>query len=297
MLYLVVYITKYKTLYMKKQKIIEKFNKRIIIENYSEQTIKNYLSVLKLFLDWVEKRNVDKVSNEEIQDYLFYCKNKKNYAFSTMKQVIATISFLYDKVLDKPIPKALDIKLRKPTHLPIVLSVKDISKILEVTNNLKHKTILILIYSGGLRLGELINLKIGDIDSESMKIHVRQAKGKKERYIMLSENVLNLLREYYKVYKPQNYIIEGQKGGRYSPQSVQSVFKTALKKAGIRKKATVHSLRHSFATHLLDDGTDIRYIQELLGHKRLETTQIYTHVSSYSINKIKSPADKLKIDL
>jgi len=144
-------------------------------------------------------------------------------------------------------------------------------------------------------LGELINLKISDIDSEAMKIHVREGKGKKDRYIMLSENVLNLLREYYKIYKPKEFIIEGHKGGQYSPQSVQSVFKAAVKKAGIKKKATVHTLRHSFATHLLDDGTDIRYIQELLGHKRLETTQIYTHVSSYSINKIKSPADKLKL--
>ena len=114
---------------------------------------------------------------------------------------------------------------------------------------------------------------------------------------MLSENVLKLLRGYYKEYKPKEFIIEGQKGGKYSAQSVQSIFKAAIKKAGIKKKATVHTLRHSFATHLLDDGTDIRYIQKLLGHKRLETTQIYTHVSSYSINKIKSPADKLKIKI
>jgi integrase/recombinase XerD len=130
-----------------------------------------------------------------------------------------------------------------------------------------------------------------------MKIHIRDAKGKRDRYVMLSENVLVLLREYCKVYNPSDYLIEGQKGGKYSPKSVQSVFKSSIKKAGIRKKATVHSLRHSFATHLLDDGTDIRYIQELLGHKRLETTQIYTHVSSYSINKIKSPADKLEINI
>ena len=202
---------------------------------------------------------------------------------------------MYIKVFDKPIPKALDVKLRKPTTLPTVLSLKDISKILAVTKNLKHKTMLFLIYSAGLRLGELLELKLGDIDSDTMKIYVRKGKGKKDRYIMLSENVLNLLRDYYKVYKPNDYIFEGQNGGKYSPKSVQSVFKTALKKAGIKKKATVHTLRHSFATHLLDDGTDIRYIQELLGHKRLETTQIYTHVSSYSINKIKSPADKLKI--
>ena len=144
-------------------------------------------------------------------------------------------------------------------------------------------------------MGELLNLKISDIDSESKKIHIRQSKGKKDRYVMLSENIFPLLRKYYKEYRPKDYLFEGQKGGQYSPKSVQNIFKDSLQKAGIRKKATVHSLRHSFATHLLNDGTDIRYIQELLGHKWLETTQIYTHVSSYSINKIKSPADKLKI--
>jgi site-specific recombinase XerD len=159
----------------------------------------------------------------------------------------------------------LDVKLRKPTTLPTVLSIADISKILAVTKNLKHKTMLLLIYSAGLRLGELLELKIGDIDSESMKIHVRQGRGEKDGYIMLSENVLNLLRKYYLTYKPKEYIFEGKDAGKYSPKSVQSVFKRALKKAGIKKKATVHTLRHSFATHLLDEGTDIRYIQELLG--------------------------------
>jgi integrase/recombinase XerD len=154
---------------------------------------------------------------------------------------------------------------------------------------------LLLIYSAGLRLGELLELKLSDIDTDSMRIHIRQAKGKKDRYVMLSQNTHNILKEYIKEYNPQSLVIEGKSGGIYSPKSVQSVFKRAVQKAGIKKKVTVHSLRHSFATHLLDDGTDIRYIQELLGHKRLETTQIYTHVSSYSINKIKSPADNLKL--
>jgi len=280
---------------MNKQEIIEKFIQKLNIENYSKQTISNYVSSLKLFLEYVSKLNVEKITNREIQDYLYYCKTEKKYSYSSMKQAIASIGYLYKKVLNRPIPEALNIELRKPSLLPVVLSVKEISKILEVTTNLKHKIILLLIYSAGLRLGELLNLEISDIDSESMRIYIRSGKGKKDRYVMLSENVLNLLREYYKIYKPAKYLIEGQNGGKYSPKSVQSVFKNSLKKAGIKKKATVHSLRHSFATHLLDNGTDIRYIQELLGHKRLETTQIYTHVSSYSINKIKSPADKLKI--
>jgi len=282
---------------MKKQEILNKFQQQIAIENYSDQTRKTYLSTVKLFLEYIAKLKKTKIDDSDIRNYLYFCKIERNYSYSSMKHVVASISYLYSKVLHKPVPKVLDVKFRKPTTLPSVLSTKDISKILEVTKNLKHKTILILIYSAGLRLGELLNLELGDINSESMKIHIRGAKGKKDRYVMLSENVLELLREYYKQYHPKKYIIEGQNGGKYSPKSVQSIFKRALQKAGIRKKATVHTLRHSFATHLLDDGTDIRYIQELLGHKRLETTQIYTHVSSYSINKIKSPADKLKIKL
>lgn len=280
---------------MKKQEILDKFKKQIAIENYSLQTRKTYYSALKLFLEYIEKLNIEKVSENEIQNYLYICTTDRKYSYSTMKQIIATIRYLYRKIFAKPIPDALNIKLRKPSTLPTVLTTQNISKLLEVTANLKHKTILFLIYSAGLRLGELLELKIGDIDSEAMRIHVRQGKGKKDRYTMLSENILKMLREYYTEYKPKNYIFEGRNGGKYSSKSVQSVFKKALQKSGINKKATVHTLRHSFATHLLDEGTDIRYIQELLGHKRLETTQIYTHVSSYSIKKIKSPADKLII--
>ncbi|NOG45776.1 MAG: tyrosine-type recombinase/integrase [Calditrichaeota bacterium] len=210
-----------------------------------------------------------------------------------MKQVLASIRFLYQNVLEKPVPKSLNIKIKKPQTLPVVLSKEEVGRLIKVTSNMKHKTILLLIYSAGLRLGELLDLRIGDIDSKRLKIHIRQAKGKKDRYVVLSEKLLNILREYYKIYAPKDYLIAGAKGGRYSDKSVQSVMKQALKKAGIRKKATVHTLRHSFATHLLDEGTDIRFIQELLGHVRLETTQIYTHVSSRSINKIKSPADSL----
>jgi site-specific recombinase XerD len=280
---------------MKKQELIQRFNKQLAIENYSTQTIKSYSSALKLFLEFVETLRIDKITEKEIQDYLYYCKKRKNYSFSAMRQAMASIRYLYIKILHKPLPANFSIHQRRPNKLPVVLSQKEIYKILKVTVNLKHKTILLLIYSAGLRLGELLNLKIGDIDSVTMKIHIKQSKGKKDRYVILSGNVLKLLREYYKSYKPKEYVFEGQNGGKYSPKSVQNIFKVAVKKAEIKKKVTVHSLRHSFATHLLDAGTDIRFIQELLGHKRLETTQIYTHVSSYSINKIKSPADTLEI--
>lgn len=280
---------------MKKQEILEQFSKKLEIENYSEQTIKNYISALKGFLEYVNSLKIKQVTDKEITDYLYYCKKEKQYSFSSMKMVIAAIRYLYKNVFLKPVPDALNIELRKPSVLPAVLTVNEISKILEVVSNLKHKTMLLVIYSAGLRLGELLNLKPEDINSEAMKIHVREAKGKKDRYVMLSENVLALLKKYYSEYKPKEFLFEGQNGGKYSPKSVQTVFKRAINKTGIKKKVSVHTLRHSFATHLLDEGTDIRYIQELLGHKRLETTQIYTHVSSHSINKIKSPAEKIII--
>lgn len=280
---------------MKKQIILSTFEKKLTIANYSHQTIQNYESALSLFLDYISAKNVKEVSDRELEDYLYYSKNVKKYSYSSMKQVLASIRFLYIHVLEKPIPKCLNIKMKKPQTLPAVLSKTEVSKLIKGTLNIKHKTILLLIYSAGLRLGELLNLKIGDIDSSRYKIHVIQGKGKKDRYVVLSEKVLMILREYFKAYKPKDFLFEGVQGGRYSEKSVQSIMKQAIVKAGIKKNATVHTLRHSFATHLLDDGTDIRFIQELLGHKRLETTQIYTHVSSRSINKIKSPADSLDI--
>jgi len=194
---------------MKKQELIQRFYKQLVIENYSNQTIKSYSSALKLFLEFVEKLRIDKITEKEIQDYLYYCKKRKNYSFSAMRQAIASIRYLYRKVLHKHLPNNFSIQLRRPNKLPIVLSQKEIYKLLKVTINIKHKTILLLIYSAGLRLGELLNIKLGDIDSKSMKIHIRKSKGKKDRYIMLSKNALKLLKEYYKSYKPKEFIIEG----------------------------------------------------------------------------------------
>lgn len=280
---------------MKRQEIVDRFEKKLVIENYSDKTVRSYLNALHHFLNYLTSLQVAAINDKHIEDYLYICAKEKNYSFSSMRQVIASIRFLYQKVLEKPIPKGLNITIRKPQTLPVVLSREEVKKLIGVTHNLKHKSILILLYSSGLRLGELLNLRIADIDSQRMRIHIHSGKGKKDRYVILSEKALTILREYYKKFQPKAFVIEGQKGGRYSQSSVQSIIKTAVKKAGIRKKASAHTLRHSFATHLLDDGTDIRYIQELLGHKKLETTQIYTHVSSHSIDKIKSPFDTLDI--
>ncbi|OYX22634.1 MAG: hypothetical protein B7Z06_11370 [Flavobacteriales bacterium 32-35-8] len=183
---------------------------------------------------------------------------------------------------------------RRERNLPEVLSTSDVKAIFDNTHNLKHKTLLALLYSGVLRIGEAINLRISDIDSKRMLIHIKMAKGKKDRYTLLSPSFLELLREYYKVYKPKYFLFQGQTSEQYTNSSAQQVLKNALQLAGIKgRRITLHTLRHSFATHLLESGTDLRYIQSLLGHSSPKTTMIYTHVSDHRIQKIKNPFDSL----
>ncbi len=182
---------------------------------------------------------------------------------------------------------------RSEKKLPTVLSEQEVGNLLNATENLKHKTILMLCYSAGLRLSELINMKIKDIDSSRMQVRIKQAKGKKDRYSLLSVKLLQVLREYFKKYKPKEWLFEGATGGLYSARSIQLIMHDATLKAGITKKVSVHTLRHSFATHLLENGTDLRYIQSLLGHESSKTTEVYTHITTKGFDQIKSPLDKL----
>jgi len=181
----------------------------------------------------------------------------------------------------------------KEKKLPDILSPEEVIKIFGRVDNLKHQTILMLIYSAGMRIGEAVRIKATDIDSRRKLIHIRNAKGKKDRYTLLSEFILEKLRLYYKEYKPKEFLFEGGNGRVHlAERSVQNVFRRAVEKAGIKKRVTVHTLRHSFATHLLESGTDLRFIQELLGHSSSKTTEIYTHVSKRSIANIVNPLDK-----
>ena len=280
---------------MKTQQALDRYYQSLIIADYSKQTISSYMSALKLFFEFITKNKLSQISNDHIQNYLQFCREEKQYSNSALRQSIAAIRYFYLHILKEPEPDALNVKIRKSQKLPLVLSKEEIIKLLKVTTNIKHKSILMMIYSAGLRLGEVLNVKLSDIDSDRMKIHIRQGKGKKDRYVFLSQKLLELLKIYFIEYKPTDYLFEGQKKNKYSPKSVQSIMKQALKKAAIRKPATVHTLRHSFATHLLEDGTDIRYIQQLLGHKKLETTQIYTHITGSAMDKIKSPLDSLDL--
>jgi site-specific recombinase XerD len=219
---------------------------------------------------------------------------ERGISISYQNQAINAIKFYYEKVaggvrkfyqLERPL---------KEQKLPTVLSVEEIQAMIKATVNLKHKLLIMMCYSAGLRISELLNLRVTDLDSKRMQIKIAAAKGKKDRYSLLSEKMLPLLREYYKAYQPKEYLFEGLDGGPYSERSMQAVVKEALEKAGVGKPATVHTLRHSFATHLLENGTDLRYIQTLLGHSSSKTTEVYTHVTSRALSGIKSPLDGLE---
>jgi site-specific recombinase XerD len=184
---------------------------------------------------------------------------------------------------------------KKPLILPKVISEEDVKRIIDCTVNIKHKAILMLGYGCGMRVSEIVQLKIKNIDSSRMAILIERAKGKKDRMVTLPATLLTVLREYYKQFRPEKYLFEGQKGEMYSIRSVQSVFKSAKLKAKVNKQGGIHALRHSYATHLLEAGTDIRIIQELLGHNELKTTMRYTHVSNNLIGKVVSPLDRLGI--
>ena len=211
-----------------------------------------------------------------------------------MNQAISAIRFLCNEVLRQHRIIEAICRPKKENKLPNVLSFQDVTKVLSALTNEKHKTILFLTYSAGLRVGEVIKLQAQDIDSQRMLVHVVQGKGKKDRYTVLSEIALEQLRKYYKLYKPQIWLFPGQNSKEHiTERTVQRIFENACSAARITKKATVHTLRHSFATHLLEGGIDLRYIQELLGHSSSKTTEIYTHVTQKSISNIQSPLDKL----
>lgn len=262
---------------------------------YSENTKKIYINFFKSFLNYFPDTPPEEISDDQVNHYMKHLLMTKKVGPSTQNQAINAIKFYYEKVkkgsrkvyaLERPL---------KETKLPKVLSEEDVIAILRAVDNLKHKTMLWLIYAGGLRRSELINLKINDVDSKRMVLNIRGGKGKKDRITLLSEKVLVLLRAYFREHKPKVWLFEGSQGSPYSATSLQKVFSQALRRSGVRKEASLHTLRHSFATHLLERGTDLRYIQSLLGHSSSKTTEIYTHVTTKGFEKIRSPLDDLDL--
>jgi integrase/recombinase XerD len=231
----------------------------------------------------------------DIEKFLLYLAEERNVSTSYLTISICAIKFYYEKVLGMA---QVTYKISQPRgekQLPEVLSEEEVIRLFWNVGNLKHKCILMTVYSGGLRLSEVVGLRVGDIDSKRMMIFIKGAKGKKDRYTILSKELLKWLREYYKKEKPLVWLFEGVTGGQYSMRSVQNIMREAVKRTGIKKHATIHTLRHSFATHMLENGTDLRYIQNLLGHSSSKTTEIYTHITTKGLEQLSSPFDKLNI--
>lgn len=263
-------------------------------KRYSESTKSTYSSYFKDFQNYFSEHLLENISIEEINRYILMLIKERNISASEQNQRINSIKFYYEKVLGREKQYFQLERPMKSVNLPKVLSKAEIQLILKNTDNIKHRCILSLIYSAGLRRSELINLLITDIISDRSQIRISQAKGKKDRFSILSPYLLEDLREYYKKYKPQKWLFEGNFAGKqYSPTSIANILKNACLSAGIKRKVTPHMLRHSFATHLLEQGTDLRYIQELLGHESSKTTEIYTHVSNKNLSMIKNPIDEL----
>jgi len=260
---------------------------------YADQTIKTYTSMLEVFLDYFPEKDIKDIRIRDIEEFNYYYVIGKGLSASYQNQMINSIKLFYMKMLGINFALKELERPRKGNYLPKVLSKEEVSTVLGSIKNIKHKAILSLIYSAGLRRNELVNLQIDDIDSKRMLIRINNSKGAKDRIVGLSKNVLILLRGYYQLYKPKHYLFEGQKGGRYSGTSINLIFQRARQRSGVTTEGGVHMLRHSYATHLHESGYDIRIIQELLGHKSSKTTEIYTHISTRTIQKVISPFDDI----
>ncbi|QIA08787.1 tyrosine-type recombinase/integrase [Draconibacterium halophilum] len=262
-------------------------------KRYSKSTGKTYSAYFKDFMHYFDERDLAELQVEEINAYLLELINKWDITTSEQNQRINAIKFFYEKVLGKGRHVYELERPRKETLLPDVLSKEEVGDILNATKNLKHKTMLSAIYSCGLRRSEVINVQITHIDSKRMMIKIKGAKGKKDRYVQLSPKLLEMLRQYYTQYKPKVWLFEGQTGGRYGAESISKLLKAAAYRAGIKRRVHLHMLRHSFATHQLEQGVDIRYIQAWLGHESVKTTQRYTHVTEHNFKNFKNPLDEL----
>jgi integrase/recombinase XerD len=273
--------------------VIQAFSAYLSSKRYSPRTIDVYCDSLTVFIRFVQPEDLKEVNEQDLIRFNNAYILAHNFSSSYQNQVVNAVKLFYGAIFHHKMDLELVHRPRREKLLPNVLSKEEVKRILEAPYNLKHRSMLALIYSCGLRRSELLNLTKLDIDSKRMIVIIRMAKGKKDRIVPLSPKILELLRDYYKSYKPKEYLFEGQNGGKYSEKSLENVFKQSIQKARIEKPATLHWLRHSFATHLLESGTDLRYIQELLGHKSSKTTEIYTHVSTKNIQNIRSPFDDL----
>jgi integrase/recombinase XerD len=273
---------------------LEKFKNYLLSRRYSPSTIKTYTETVSTFLRFFIAKPISEINHNDLivfnNEYII----QKNLSNSYQNQVVNALKLFFQIIENKIIVVELLHRPRREKKLPNALSKEEVKAILEAPKNSKHQAMLSLIYACGLRRGELLNLTLKDIQSDRNLLLIRQAKGKKNRVIPISSKLIELLRNYYKEWKPKTWLFEGQvENTKYSEKSLENVLKQSLSKAKITKKVSLHWLRHSYATHLLESGTDLRYIQELLGHNSSRTTEIYTHVSTRNLQLIRSPFDDL----
>ena len=271
----------------------EKYQEMLILKGFSPNTIRTDSVEFAQLLYLIKDFPVQNLSREKLKSYFLYCTKELGLSENQIHSRMNAVKFYFEKVLcqekilfDIPRPK-------KPLLLPKALNAKEIKKLFAAVDNPKHQLILHLCYGMGLRVSEIVNLRISDIDSVANTVLIQRAKGKKDRYVNLPQAVLTEMRSYYRQYRPAEYLFEGQYGGHITTRSVQQVFRNAMIKAGINKKVGIHGLRHSYATHLLEAGTDISLIQKLLGHNNIKTTLIYTSVTDRQLGKVESPLDRL----
>ncbi len=260
-------------------------------KRYSKSTIDTYTFFIADFINFHTKTPLQELTNRHVELFIETVFIERNYAVSSQRQFISALKVF---IVFYPHTKINELSLERPKKskkLPNVLSQEEVLEIIRCTQNLKHRAIIALLYSCGLRISELINLKLIDFHIERKQLVVKSGKGRKDRYVSLADSFLPLLSNYYYSYKPKVYFVEGQKGGKYSPEAVRQFLRKSCAKAGIKKPVSPHTLRHSYATHLLENGVDIRYIQSLLGHARPETTMIYTHVKRKDLMEIQNPLD------
>ena len=275
--------------------VIPEMIKHLQLKGYSSSTRKTYTNEMAVFLKAIKTHAADEFTTKRIKDYLSYCAATLKLTENTLHSRMNALKFYYEQVLNRSrffweIPRP-----KKPVQLPKVLSKEEIALLLRAITNLKHKTMLMLGYSCGLRVSEITGLKLTDIDEHRRILIIRKGKGKKDRVIGLSPVMIIMLRNYKEKYKPADYVFEGQKPGtRYSVRSLESIIHAAKEKVGIKKSGSMHMLRHSFATHLLDKGTDVVFIQKLLGHNDIKTTLRYLHVTNKDVLNILSPLEDIK---
>ena len=284
-------VTNQKPLTEEKTEVYRHFIAFLKGKRFSQSTVTTYSNFILDFLRYTREKPVIELDENDVRLYLEWAVGTLNYAVSTHRQMVSGLKhFAYFYPACSINAEAIYMPM-KDKKLPVVLSIEEIIKLLQVTKNLKHRVAIAMLYASGLRIGELISLELSDFDFKRRQLHIRNGKGRKDRYATIAEHLYPLLKNYHTTYKPIKYLIENPKGGQYSQASIRSFLKKACKLAGITKTVTPHTLRHSYATHLLEQGTGLRHIQELLGHSRPETTMLYTHVARKDLEQIKSPLD------